>query len=1706
MSAAPPPARPAPATRPLVDATSSHSGTPQPALARSGQRPGLARLPSMDRFCAAAMTSFRNEHPAETRNRFLKAIKAADTERRPPLRRQTAEPTPAAPLLTEHQPPATAQARRVRRPSREPAVRQGTPARTMSRHLYRVCLPGNLPGPQSPRSPPSLQFHRGRLARGSPSKGGEGEEESQWPPQWCETTDSSSDDGNRGGQPLRPAADPPQGDHRAVGGRGPGHPSTRCLAGSPQESPGNEEAPTPGGLDPYHPSKPPQWKSTAPAPPVHASSKATLWTGPHLTADTPTELIGIDRPRPPAPPFIPQTLPSALTATAAPWQKFVAGTETCAPTSTEPMAIAPGLRAPAFKTPDLWRAFGRRHGRGPPIGTRENAMAPGRGPGPDRGQGSSAREASEGRQTKGQHSPLQAVARTKGDLVTPGPCEGGRGEGQVDGKGSSEEQEAAQLDSDEDLDTATRTLRCKDPRGWVQKKVRFRPRDEFLDKLGGFPRDWKRQEAHTLKKLSLSKSKKDDRDSPGRPQCPLQGNGREQSQTALATERTTPGSRSRVIAREGTLFSSETEAHELAVQPQAARIQKFQGGGHHSSGTGRHGSQNRHGRKVPTSPARLLPAGARASSQQAEGPRGLGRAFTRPAGAAPAHEQACLLQPWPDAHQPVGEMFMLHKDPEHERGEPVVGGGDGLYGEGASLELTPGPDEAGGPGPLAPTLEALWALSARGAGLQHGEGPRWPEREGVGGQARGSPQPRDGPPAGLPLLPASPRCLPQLFHLWEGHISGGASRPASSVPALSLHLQGPVLLGFQGPRPAKCPVFGALLASKSQGGEKKEGKEGRMKRGPVWGKSYEPQEGMERQRKDTGGRGENRGGHRRQLRRRGKGSTIGSRSLERDRRRERQGGEKEGGGGAWSGEEGGDGRRGGREGTENGRERWRKGRRDGGERGRGGARGEEGGRRGEASIDWGAGRAEDQEALGSDASELSDTSVEEGGQPRARAPSSSWRTGSSVRVPRASDMRVTVRGGGGPEDPSRSSSHKSSDPQTPGVPPAQLCLWGDCWWKTSHVKEPPVPGAPERDSEQCITTRAEESVQSTKAGKANRRPGGVWKSAGAPQAGTQLPPAAHMVNVQPHPPGPGDVVVRAALRQPSGPARVAGCGPGPVGVRARSPMPSARRAARDQLRARAGCPVKRHLHGDGGRLSAAAMGVAHSPLQFRLNSTHGHVTESDAVRAGPVASGLCPGGTQASFSVCHLRVPLGDVIVKRQRLGTVQAVSLSTSAAAHPRLPSLPLSRLPSPVLCCLRATNGQFPGSADKATPHESFGFHTLHSWVTLAHTEPSTVGKGLQWGRRSHRRKDARLCVAALARLLRGSGGEEKRVPGEADERVVKVVCPACIGRGRGGWSPDGTVVTKDPGRARLAAFEGLASSSRKPRTSLSREPACFQRRGQGPSLPEGEGSSGEEGGRVFLREESLLTLLRTCLPQGFPAETTITPGEPGTQSNTSALSAHVHRLRLSSKGLLRSGRHTVSQNLLRFLVPMVTNSLFVTVHFGAETKRQRSQGRQAAAEKTGFRECRVRVGLGGHPAPPGFQDLTAGVPPLGPNFPSENGRHRLRRGDTGQSPWDPGDINRRAGGGQPAGSSRAQGCQKRGIRSLGWRRLTGICYVHGCQPTGSSEAAPRHGPRCEGASRGFPHTRWLGDAYCYRGADPLRLLGGFSLTGTTGTSPPA
>ncbi|XP_045702298.1 protein phosphatase 1 regulatory subunit 26 [Phyllostomus hastatus] len=416
-----------------------------------------------------------------------------------------------------------------------------------------------------------------------------------------QASDSSSDDGIEEAIRLyqrerrkEAGGDPP--------GEGPPEPPARgaslatrsALPDTPRKTPGRKKPVAskaadlgPGGPDAAQPPKPPK-ETKAPAPPGSAAARSESGDRAPCRADTSAELMcaeaildisktilpapgeGGDGPPSCGPPPRAPRVPSrhcdgdsssvdsddsiereirTFLARKAQAGTPLAGTEPCPRTAQSPLLLPPlppppglhgqasGPKAPASRTLDLslGRSRKRRGGSAPVWSStpkKASEAAKEGAPDGDPGQGRASEAPGREGEARAQPPPCRTVG--PGDEpVAPDAARGGvppsPGKAaecrSAEEKGSSEDKSSS-LDSDEDLDAAIKDLlrskrrlkkRCRDPRAASKKKVRFSTREARAPgQQGGAPqRGWKDRSPHLLKSC-LSKADRDSREDPPR--------------------------------------------------------------------------------------------------------------------------------------------------------------------------------------------------------------------------------------------------------------------------------------------------------------------------------------------------------------------------------------------------------------------------------------------------------------------------------------------------------------------------------------------------------------------------------------------------------------------------------------------------------------------------------------------------------------------------------------------------------------------------------------------------------------------------------------------------------------------------------------------------------------------------------------------------------------------------------------------------------------------------------------------------------------------------------------------------------------------------------------------------------------------------------------------------------------------------------------
>ncbi|XP_023392316.1 LOW QUALITY PROTEIN: protein phosphatase 1 regulatory subunit 26 [Pteropus vampyrus] len=333
-----------------------------------------------------------------------------------------------------------------------------------------------------------------------------------------------------------------------------------------------------GGLDPDHPSRPPK-ETRAPAPPGNAASKSELADWSPCQADTSTELMCAeaildisktilpapgdcsDRPLSASPLLSPPKVPSrsdgdsssvdsddsieqeirTFLALKAQSGSLLAGADAC-PQSTWSPLPSPGpsgqpggLRAPTCKTPDLSLSCKRKCRGGsnivrPSTPKKTRELVKEGALDADHSQGKASEVPGREGEARVQPLPCRTVALSEADAAPHARSDVSPGHGKavearsVDEKESSEDKSSS-LDSDEDLDTAIKDLlrskrrlrrRCRDPRAAGKKKVRFSTAEtQLLAQPAGSRGDW-RDSSPRLLKSCLSQPRWDSRGDPAR--------------------------------------------------------------------------------------------------------------------------------------------------------------------------------------------------------------------------------------------------------------------------------------------------------------------------------------------------------------------------------------------------------------------------------------------------------------------------------------------------------------------------------------------------------------------------------------------------------------------------------------------------------------------------------------------------------------------------------------------------------------------------------------------------------------------------------------------------------------------------------------------------------------------------------------------------------------------------------------------------------------------------------------------------------------------------------------------------------------------------------------------------------------------------------------------------------------------------------------
>lgn len=461
-----------------------------------------------------------------------------------------------------------------------------------------------------------------------------------------QASDSSSDDGieeaiqlyqlekrkEAGGDP--PGEGPPEPPARSTG-----HATKSALPEAHRKMLGKKKPVTskavdrgPGGPDPDRPSKPPK-ETKVPVAPGHTVAKSELADGSSCRADTSAELMCAeaildisktilpapgedgDRPLPtsrlPCPPSVPSRSDGdsssvdsddsiereirTFLALKAQSGTLLARMDSCPHTVQSPLpppgphGHTGGPKAPASRTLDLSPSHRRkRRGGGTTVWSstpkKVSEVVKEGAPDSDPGQGRASE--APGREGEAQPPPCRTVGLgdehvapdVRGSML-PSPRKAIESRS-LDEKGSSEDKSSS-LDSDEDLDTAIKDLlrskrrlkkRCRDPRTACRKKVRFSTTEaQATGQQGGLQRAWKERGPHLLKSC-LSKARRVGRGDPLRKPASVSCCGTERGKpagspgpadTALALE---PGRR----ARRGRRCSAEAGSlHGTAASPRS---------------------------------------------------------------------------------------------------------------------------------------------------------------------------------------------------------------------------------------------------------------------------------------------------------------------------------------------------------------------------------------------------------------------------------------------------------------------------------------------------------------------------------------------------------------------------------------------------------------------------------------------------------------------------------------------------------------------------------------------------------------------------------------------------------------------------------------------------------------------------------------------------------------------------------------------------------------------------------------------------------------------------------------------------------------------------------------------------------------------------------------------------------------------------------
>uniref|UniRef100_H0XZD8 Protein phosphatase 1 regulatory subunit 26 n=2 Tax=Otolemur garnettii TaxID=30611 RepID=H0XZD8_OTOGA len=473
-----------------------------------------------------------------------------------------------------------------------------------------------------------------------------------------------------------------------------------------------------------------------------------------------------------------------------------------------------------------------------------------------------------------------------GAHVPPGHCKAVEARG-IDEKESSEDKSSS-LDSDEDLDTAIKDLlrskrklrkRCRDPRAACKKKVRFSTTEtQFLDKLGGFRKDWKDRSPQVLKSC-LSKSKRDSGESPMKRSPSIFGSVTERTKLeGTGDQDVAPTFRLRRNASEGNLFPGEhqspapspsvlsddsssvdsNDSIELEIRKFLAEKAKESVS---SSEVQTEGTPTL-GMGVPTRPegsCRKEPAlqpgvctrsqRVKGASQLTQGLRGAERAGTQRGTSLFSQGGKSLAAPARGTSgnvsakgSPSRRNVYVHKDQGPRGAEPTVtdsafgqlpscakagteaGGAGGTFhvSYGSRSFLTPSSGAERDTRPQA-NLTLPWSDFAHQSQLpspwalnSEGRDSAW--RGGLGSEREKRPEGLTRGPPSLPFAGFSPLLSTQLFHFGKS-VSWGGKQASFFSPHPGLPLQGPSFSAFREAQAGPSPVFGSPhLLGKKDGG------------------------------------------------------------------------------------------------------------------------------------------------------------------------------------------------------------------------------------------------------------------------------------------------------------------------------------------------------------------------------------------------------------------------------------------------------------------------------------------------------------------------------------------------------------------------------------------------------------------------------------------------------------------------------------------------------------------------------------------------------------------------------------------------------------------------------------------------------------------------------------------------------------------------